>query len=149
MNLGKLIRTLVLPAAFLIGMAGCTDYSDKKYSFKGKIDGETVEFREINVTGTVFWDGTGNILSVERTDGVQVTYQDIDGSNNFQIDHLRIVSSEGELNYDNQTDTVVWPALYSEAQPQFEAYLQKILDHKKEAGLQKLREKSIFGEGAK
>lgn len=145
MNLGRLVRNVVLPVAFLIGLAGCSNYADKQYHFKGKINNEGVEFSERKTEGFSF--DNINQLIIGRTDGVQIMYEDDDGSNDLKIDRLTIISSEGELEYDNTEDKEVWTGLYSEAQPQFESYLRKILEHKKEAGLQKLREKSIFREG--
>lgn len=150
MNLGRFVSNVVLPVAFLIGIAGCGNYPDKQYQFKGKINGETIEFEEMHIDrGFAIYANAGNVLSVERTDGVRIIYEDKDGSNDLKIDSLTIISSEGELKYTEKEDKEVWTGLYSEAQPQFEAYLQKILEYKKQAGLQKLREKSIFGEGAK
>ncbi len=145
MNLVRLIRDVVLPVAFLIGVAGCGNYPDKQYQFKGKINGESVEFSERNSCEA--FRNNLNKLVVERTDGVQIIYEDIDGSNDLKIDSLTIISSEGELKYNKKDDKEVWTGLYYEAQSQFESYLQKIVEHKKQAGLQKLREKSIFREG--
>lgn len=141
---------------FLIGMVGCrrdAGKSDLQYHFDGKLGEDRVRFYEPKVPdhGDACSHFGANVLEITRSDGVKIIYTEwtLDvKSDNLKLDEVKIIKSGVELVYNSQS--ITWQEMLPEAQKQFDDYLQKILDHKRNVereGIDLLRTRSIFREG--
>jgi hypothetical protein len=104
------------------GFSGCgTDGS--QYSYIGKIDKEYVIFEEDK--SVLGYDQ--NILTVIKSDDKIIRYRDI-YDDDFKIDSVEIIEGNGKTIYNNQSE--IGKLILSNAQKQFDNYLQQIKEHK-------------------
>ncbi len=154
MSLNKILGAAAL--TFWIGLVGCSreaGKSDLQYHFDGKLGADRVRFYEPKVPDhdkTCSHFGA-NVLEITRSDGVKIIYTDWTPdvkSDNLKVDEVKIIKSGVELVFNSQS--ITWQEMLPEAQKQFDNYLQKILDRKKDVereGIDLLRTRSIFREG--
>ena len=125
MPIRKTLGTIVLASA--IGLIGCG--YDPQYIFNGNIGEEYIEFSE-NVTGDV------NILRVVRADRREIVYKDV--NDDFKVDIVYITTINGTT--ERYSEGELGDPILSEAQKQFDRYLENIINHKQQEGLKNLRE---------
>ncbi|MBI2668111.1 hypothetical protein HYX17_05085 [Candidatus Woesearchaeota archaeon] len=125
-NLGR----IVLASTIGLGLAGCSD--NPEYHFDGKIGEDKVIFYQD------FWKAS-NYLVVTKPDGRTIVYRDTGllSYGNFTVDQVYITKDGVKKIYSkkrNDGEEVV-----KEAQKQFDDYLNKILEIKKQEGLKNLK----------
>ena len=118
--------------ALLIGtIIGCSEHP--QYLFKGRIDGQNIEFSE-----SLF--PSQNRMIIIKDDGRKIVYIDINEGNDLKIDRIEITNKMGETQvYTKINMKGAEENLFNEAQRQFDEYLKKILEYKEKEALEAIK----------
>jgi len=127
MNLKRNLGQILLASTIGFGLVGC---SNPDYHFYGKIADDKVRFYQ---SGTF---GEENYIEVTKPNEIIVTYMDISGSD-FKLDAVKITTNNETKMYWRGVED--GDKIVKKFQKQFDDYLKKILEVKKQEGLKNLR----------
>ncbi len=122
---------MMLGAAIIGAVVYCSDcnrkVTDSRYDFKGRLGNEEVEVRREHTKSLIYYEDL--YLTVTREDGKTITY--LDTFSNLILDEVKV-------NNEVYVRDAVGEQAVELAQQQFDDYLTKILEYKKQKAIDDL-----------